>query len=279
MPSMPMPTDEAFRAESARFLPLCAAHCHCPNGWHFMWSAYKASGRRRSIYYQQPLLQTLLAPALPDVRKVLIAGAADAGILSVLASILGAQVEYVAIDICGAPLEDIREHALRKGLVVRCQQTPLQDFVPQERFDLVFVHNTLYFMPPADALRALRQLRLGMHANAWMACGMRYNREVAAPCAADMASKTRAMLAATYADRPDLIGLIEPHVDAQAQALAQAGGGLHRYQPAEFASLLKEALYTTVGGYIDTLTPPGTLNHLPIPAEVVSEVVLLRLRP
>lgn len=280
MSHFPVPTDEDFRAESARFLKTCAAHCTCPNGWHFIWSAFKASGRRRSIYFQQPLLEKMLAPVLSDgANRILIAGSADAGILSVLASIFGARVDYFAIDLCAAPLQELRDHALRTGLSLRCLQTSLQDFVPQETFDLVFVHNTMYFLKPQEAGRVLRQLGWGMHANSWMACGMRYERHPAGLCGTDpaqFAAATRAMIRATYADRPDLVRLIDPHVDAY--AATHCLGGFYRYEPAEFEAILKAAGYATVDRCTDTLTPAATLNHSSTNSDVLSELLLVELR-
>lgn len=280
MSRLPVPTDEDFRAESIRFLKTCAAYCTCPNGWHFIWSAFKASGRRRSVYFQQPMLEKLLAPVLSGgVRRILIAGSADAGILSVLASIFGARVDYFAIDICAAPLQELRDHASRKGLSLRCLQTSLQDFVLQETFDLVFVHNTMYFLKPQEVGRVLRQLGQGMHANSWMVCGMRYERHPAGLSGTDpakFAAATRAMISATYADCPDLIRLIDPHVDAY--AATHCLGGFHRYEPAEFEAILEAAGYVTLDRCTDTLTPAATLNHSSTNSDVLSEVLLVELR-
>lgn len=274
-----IPTDEEFRAESERFLPICAAHCTCPNGWHFVWSAFKASGRRRSIYFQQPLLARLLTRVLPVTRKILIAGAADAGILSVLGSIFGADAEYVAIDVCAAPLEALRDYAAREGLSLRCQQVALQDFAPQETFDLVFMHNTLCFLPPQDAAEVLRTLRRAIRPGGWMACGMRYERHVRGLRGTDPAqfsAMTRAMIRATFADRPDLASLVDPHVDAYDATYRH--GGFHHYEPEQFKILLDTVGYVTVDRYTDTVTPAAMLNFTPTNSDVLSEVLLLRTR-
>lgn len=274
-----IPTDEEFRAESERFLPICAAHCSCPNGWHFVWSAFKASGRRRSIYFQQPLLARLLTRVLPVTRKILIAGAADAGILSVLDSIFGAEVEYVAIDRCAAPLLALRDYAARTGLSLRCQQVALQDFVPQETFDLVFMHNTLCFLLPHEAADVLRKLKRAMRPGGWMACGMRYDRPANGLRGTDsvqFAATSRAMVQATFADRPDLARLVDPHIDAYEATYRQ--GGFHQYEPEQFQLLLDAAGYMTVDRYTDTVTPAAMLSFTPRNSDVLSEVLLLRTR-
>lgn len=269
-----IPSDKDFLTEAERFLPICAAHCTCPAGYHFTWSALKASGRRRSVYFQQPLLARLLAPTVPDTRKVLLVGTADSGALAVLASIFGPQVEYVAIDRCAAPLEEVRRYAQMHGLTARCQQVSLQAYEPQELFDLVFVHNTLGFLSTQEIAAVLQQLRKGMYEHSWMACGMRYYEAPEQRPAADIAAGNRRMFRATFANRPDLFDLVEPHIDAH--AAEQSAGVRQRHIPADFEGLLAAACFDTVERYLDDQTPVEMLKSLPDGHKVASEVLLLR---
>lgn len=271
MTGFSVPTNEEFHAESVRFLSICEGHCTCPNGWHFLWSAFKASGWRRSIYFQQPLLAKMLAPTLPATRKILIAGAADAGIISVLASIFDAGTQYVAIDRCEAPLRAMQDYAQREKLSLQCQQVALQSFVPSDTFDLVFMHNTLVFMEPSEALDVLGSLRRALRPNGWLVCGMRYERDPSGPMGdpARYVASTRSMISTTYADRPDLARLVERHIDAEAAT------HLFRYQPEPFEALLKSAGYAIGERFTDTLTPAATLNKTPTHSDVLSEVMLL----
>jgi hypothetical protein len=142
-----------------------------------MWSAYKASGQRRSIYYQQPLLKKLMLPVVPSVRSVLIAGAADAGILQVLSSMFGKSVEFFAVDICSAPGQEMRHFAEQNDQSLAFQQIPLQDYVPDRVFDLIFISNTLIYLQPAEVKQTLRHLQLGMDTNSSVVCGMRYGQD------------------------------------------------------------------------------------------------------
>lgn len=274
-----IPTNEEFRAESERFLPICASHCTCLNGWHFVWSAFKASGRRRSIYFQQPLLAKMLAPMAPKVRKILIAGAADAGILTVLASIFGSDVEYVGIDLCAAPLVAMRHYAVREGLSLRCERTALQEFVPQETFDLVFMHNTLMFLQPHEASEVLNKLRLALRPEAALVCGMRYEQHPKGLQGTDpvqFLTETRAMIQATYANHPELAQLVDAHLDEY--AATHRLGRIYRYEPAPFEAILNAAGYVTVDRFTDDQTPAATLNMAAKNSDIRSDVFLLQTR-
>lgn len=272
--AMTVPSDDEFRAEAARFLPICAAHCSCPNGWHYIWSAFKASGRRRSIYYQQPLLARLLSPALHKTRKVLIAGTADSGIVQVLASILGRQTDYLAIDRCAAPLQEIKNFAAIHNLSVRCRQVALEDYLPQEHFDLIFLHNTLGFLAPEAATRALRQLGQGLHEDGLVACGMRYYSDISQQTAADIAASCRSLFKASFAGRPDLMQMVDPYIDEY--AIAQRSRTQNQYSPDTVKAMIKAAGYVTLDRCTDELTPSGVRSSLASTDRVDSEVLLLQ---
>lgn len=278
MSEFSVPSNEAFFQESCRFLNTCSQECTCPDSWHYIWSGFKASGRRRSIYYQQPLLKKMMTPLIPSIRRVLIAGAADAGILTVLASILDADVRYVAIDICNAPAKEMQLYAEEHGLTVECTKIPLQDFVPQETFDLIFISNTFIFMEPRAVMQTLRQLQSGMHADSWMICGMRYQQKDEATSrtiAEDSATEFRSMIAQTYARRPDLIALLEPLVNPYFHnaALSQR----YPYQPDEFASMLRESGFRRADSFRDDITPVNILNSVSQGFFTLSDVHLLQL--
>jgi len=271
---LPVPSDDEFRAEAARFLPICEDCCTCPSGWHFIWSAFKASGRRRSVYYQQPLLARLLKPTLIKTRKVLIAGAADSGILSVLASIFGPQVQYLVIDRCAAPLKEVQIYAASHGLSVRCQQVSLQDYSPQESFDLIFLHNTLGFLTPELAVYVLRRLGKGLHAHGYIACGMRYYSDAVHQSATAIAADCRSLFRTTFTDHPDLMQIIDSHIDSY--AISQTERSQNIYNPSLVQAMITVAGYLTVDRYTDILTPTVVQSSLPSGTKVDSEVMLLR---
>ena len=244
-----------------------------------MWSGFKASGRRRSIYYQQPLLKKMLAPMGPSIRSVLIAGAADAGILAVLDTILGSNVRYVALDICNAPAVEMKWYANLRGLTIDCKKIPLENFVPQEKFDLIFISNTFIFLQPDVVDQALRQLQCGMRPDSWMVCGMRYEQKVQenAPATPEASAKEfRSMISKTYASRPDLLALVEPHIDPYFASTQNEQR--HPYEPAEFASMLDAAGYHCVDHFRDGITPANVLNSVSSGSITLSDVQLLQLK-
>ena len=279
MSEFSVPSQEDFFQESCRFLTTCRAECSCSNAWHFMWSGFKASGRRRSIYYQQPLLKKMLAPMRQSIRSVLIAGAADAGILTVLDSIFRENVRYVALDICNAPAVEMKWYANLRGLSIEFQKIPLEQFVPQEKFDLIFISNTFIFMQTDVVFQALRQLQQGLRTDSWMVCGMRYEQKVQenSPATPEASAKDfRSMISKTYTSRPDLVALIEPHIDPYFESMRLTQR--HPYEPVEFASILDATGYRSVDHFRDDITPTNILNTVSRGSITLSDVHLLQLK-
>jgi hypothetical protein len=242
-----------------------------------MWSAYKASGQRRSIYYQQPLLKKLMLPVVPSVRSVLIAGAADAGILQVLASMFGKSVDYFAVDICSAPGHEMSHFAEQNGLPLAFQQIPLQDYVPDQVFDLIFISNTLIYLQPAEIKRTLRQLQLGMDSNSSVVCGMRYGQDREAATDESKAARIKEyqnMVAQTYAERPDLAALLTPHVTPFFDQFAAMNR--YPYTASEFLAIVEEVGFKSLDSFRDGVTPKAVLNTFSKGFDILSDVHLLK---
>lgn len=273
------PTDDEFLTESHQFLKICSTECSCPDGWHFMWSAYKASGKRRSIYYQQPMLKQLMQPLVPSVKTVLIAGAADAGILHVLSSIFDKSVHYQAVDICNAPGEEMRHYAAQNDLSLEFKQVPLQDYVPDQVFDLIFISNTLIYLQPDQAKQTLRQLQSGMHANSSVVCGMRYVQEgdVDTPeRKTELMREFHHMVANTFAQRPDLTALLEPYVTPFFDTVAAMKR--YPYTPQMFLEIVEEMGLMSIANFRDDMTPAVVLNTFAKGFNILSDVHLLKIK-
>ncbi len=272
------PTDEEFVTESHRYLQTCSTQCGCPDGWHFMWSAYKASGQRRSIYYQQPLLKKLMLPVVPTVRSVLIAGAADAGILQVLSSIFDKSVKYFAVDICPAPGQEMRYFATQNALSLEFKPMALQDYVPDQVFDLIFISNTLIYLQPAEVKQTLRRLQLGMNSNSAVVCGMRYtHHEVkTAESQADRIREFESMVAKTYAERPDLRAMLTPRVTPFFDQFSTMKR--HPYNAQEFLEIVEEMGFRSLDSFRDGVTPKAVLNTFSKGIEILSDVHLLKIK-
>lgn len=244
-----------------------------------MWSAYKASGQRRSIYYQQPLLKKMMQSVTPAVRSVLIAGAADAGILHVLSSIFDKNVRYLAIDICPAPGKEMRHHAVQNDLTLDFKKIPLQDYLPDQKFDLIFISNTLNYLQPVEAEQTLRQLRSGLDSSSTVVCGMRYAQEhdSATPeIQADRIREFRTTVAHTYAQRPDLLALLEPHVTPFFDHVAAMNR--YPYTPQLFMEIVENAGFKSIDNFRDGVTPKRLLNTFSQGFNIFSDVHLLKMK-
>ena len=102
----------------------------------------------------------------PRRRNVLIAGAADTGILSAVAEGLHAEGGFEAlrrtsitvIDQCDTPLTLCREFAQRHGLDVTTSQSDLMALEPSNEFDLVVMHSVLAFLPETERAAMLARV-------------------------------------------------------------------------------------------------------------------------
>lgn len=175
LPAMPVPSDDEFRAQALRYLPVCVAHCQCPDRWHTLWMGLKTTGLLRGVYLQAPLLRTMLAPYWVPGGHVLIAGAADTGLLEVLSGLYGdRQARYTVVDLCKAPLEMVSEYAAEAGLNVRPALTNLVDLPSDESWDLVFIHYTLSFLDAPARAAFLRRLKAGLSPKGVALCAIRF---------------------------------------------------------------------------------------------------------
>ncbi len=276
MTAFQVPSNAEFLAESLGFLELCKRHCRCADHFHFVWSACKASNRRRSIYFQQPLVKALLHDRLADTRDVLIAGASDAGILHVLGSIMAGATRFAAVDICRAPIEEITRYAARHDIAVHAWCCALQDMPLTDQYDLIFIHNTLCFVDQQQALGILRHFRKLLRDDAVVVCGMRYEFMEDSDPAWATGSETallRALVQNTYREYPDIAAMLDPML--QSYARAKHDRERYRYTEPKFLDLVAAAGYTVVDSYEDTLTPEVVLNSLPGKSSIVSKVYRL----
>ena len=267
-----IPSDQQFYEESEKFLQICNQHCTCTDGWHFVWAALKASKQRRSIYYQQPLLAELLSPAASNINKILIAGAADSGLLMILHSIFGSKVDYTVFDICNAPLEQMKEFAQQHGISLRTQSASLTGWNSDQQYDLIFVHNTLNFLPVEAMADVLLKFASHLTEDGRLACGMRYELATEASSMRrnellhDTISK---MVQSTYATRPDLMSLVSSKIDAYVDQKKKRG--VQTLRPDDFKAIWIQAGYVMVSQYQDDQTPSGILNNTPTDSSIRSD--------
>ena len=94
------------------------------------------------------------------LRRVLIAGSQDAGLLA-LVTHAGAEhdVKITVLDVCETPLELCRRLADRWSLSVETIRQDLLDLTLDSKFDVVLVHGTLHFIAADRRIEALTRIQ------------------------------------------------------------------------------------------------------------------------
>ncbi|MGV8839902.1 MAG: class I SAM-dependent methyltransferase [Bauldia sp.] len=160
-------------------------HCGACRDFHVMWPYLRSLGLNGAgPEYNWPLHVDALARAAagrPAVRWFL-AGSADAGLLAVAqeaaARIPDAVHSFAMRDLCGTPVALCRDHARAHGLDLDAAVGDLAAYRPERPFDVVLMHQLLYFIPEADQPGFLA------HAGRWLAPGGRLLLTVSVEAAA-----------------------------------------------------------------------------------------------
>jgi len=153
---------ENVRAAAHRARALAARHC-VPDGnggdcgwYHASWPVLRALGVINSPGSDDDfLLRAIGAELAAGARRVLVSGAADAGMLARVTSCLapGRSVEVTVLDRCQTPLELNRAHALEVGIEIETIRADILGFESDQRFDLICTHSFMTFFSAADRQR------------------------------------------------------------------------------------------------------------------------------
>jgi SAM-dependent methyltransferase len=130
----------------------------CQN-FHFLWPYLRlagASGGDVEAVLVHSALSSLLSG---NGQKILIAGAADTGLLAVVARAANAGTEIVIVDRCKTPLELCRSFATKWSLLVDMLHLDLGKLSEQSCFDVVFAHSLLQFISPDRRVDVLSRMR------------------------------------------------------------------------------------------------------------------------
>jgi SAM-dependent methyltransferase len=134
---------------------LCGS---CKN-FHLLWPYLrlaKASGGDVDEPHFRNALNRLLSGRS---QKVLIAGAADTGVLAVVARAASSSPGIVVLDRCETPLELCRRFAHRWSLPVKTLHLDLMALDIGPTFDVVVAHSLLQFIPADHRVAVLSNLR------------------------------------------------------------------------------------------------------------------------
>jgi SAM-dependent methyltransferase len=145
--------DELSFAEDLPRLALEASEvaprlCRDCQNFHLLWPYLRLAGASGGGSVGEQQIQATLRRLLDGKsRRVLVAGAADTALLAVVARAASPGTNIVVLDRCETPLELCRRFARRWSLPIETLHVDLMDFSSTGRFDVVFAHSLLQFIP------------------------------------------------------------------------------------------------------------------------------------
>ena len=136
---------------------LCGACRNLHALWPYMRLLRSSTGVEHQGSNLEIALRALIAGGL---RKILIAGAADTGLLAlVLRAAANNNVHICVLDICETPLELCRRVAREWSLPIDTLKVDLRRLNVEQQFELVLIHGTLHFIAAADRHDVLNRIR------------------------------------------------------------------------------------------------------------------------
>jgi SAM-dependent methyltransferase len=128
---------------------------------HALWPYIRLSRSSTGVEVEESKLTHGLRNLIVEGRRdVLIAGAADTGLLALVARAgIDYGVNIVVLDICETPLELCRQFAKQWSLPIETVRQDLRKLNARQQFDLVLVHGTLHFIDRSGRSRAVTRIR------------------------------------------------------------------------------------------------------------------------
>lgn len=152
---------------AAEAYAVAGRFCGSCRNLHALWPYIRLSRSSTGLERSGSVLETALRAAITQgLRKILIAGAADTGLLSlVLRAADDFDVDVTVLDVCASPLELCRRLAGQWSIPVRTVKQDLADLDERQEFDLVLVHGTLHFIAGEKRLNVLARIHRGLRPN------------------------------------------------------------------------------------------------------------------
>ena len=152
---------------AAEAYAVAGRFCGSCRNLHALWPYIRLSRSSTGLERSGSVLETALRAFITTgLRKILIAGAADTGLLSlVLRAADDFDVNVTVLDVCASPLELCRRLAGQWSIPVRTVKQDLADLDERQAFDLVLVHGTLHFIAGEKRLNVLARIHRGLRPN------------------------------------------------------------------------------------------------------------------
>lgn len=150
---------EDLRQLAAEACDIARHLCGSCENFHLLWP-YLRLAKASGGDVDEQLFRTALNRMLSGSdQKVLIAGAADTGLLAVVARAASSDPGIVVLDRCATPLELCRRFSNRWLLPVKTLQMDLVALDVRATFDVVVAHSLLQFILPDRRVDVLSRLR------------------------------------------------------------------------------------------------------------------------
>ncbi len=152
---------------AAQAYELANQLCGSCRDLHALWPYIRLSRSSTGVELEGSQLIQVLRELMADGRRnVLIAGAADTGLLVLAARAAADHANHpaniIVLDICETPLELCRRSAAAWSLPIKTVRQDLVELNIRQQFDLVLVHGTLHFMTPLGRATALGAIQRAM---------------------------------------------------------------------------------------------------------------------
>jgi SAM-dependent methyltransferase len=146
---------------AAQAYQLSERLCGSCRDLHALWPYIRLSRSSTGVEVEGSLLTHVLRQFMAeDRRDVLIAGAADTGLLALVARAgAGQRVNILVLDICETPLELCRRFAGEWSLPIKTVRQDLLELDVRQQFDLILVHGTLHFISAPGRITALGRIQ------------------------------------------------------------------------------------------------------------------------
>lgn len=146
--------------DAAEDYAYAVAHCAGCADYHATRPYLVLSGERMGAARDKKQFGALAANLFPASGELLIAGAADAGLLEFALDALGPRLRQVDVaDLCLSPLHACERLATRRGAPLTTFVRDLTAATPFGSYDMIIAHLILHFMSPEGRESYLRLLR------------------------------------------------------------------------------------------------------------------------
>ena len=203
--------DEDLPLLAAESFELSKSLCRTCGQVHALWPYIRLARASTGVEPPSSYLQSLLTALIADGRRrLLVAGAADTGLLALVTRVdAGRSADIVVLDRCETPLALCRRWAARVPHPIVTLHQDLRDLNEAQLFDLVLVHGTLHFIAAPERPDVLARLRRSLAPGGRLV--LLFN--TSAPVVGDLARHGRDGYADWVLDELKRIGvtLPEPH--------------------------------------------------------------------